>query len=190
MSGEGNTREGRLKGQHLELCAPGPFPEYGIFQKLPEDALTPCAVFNLAIGLHSPLTHLHLTSNSQKQVHDVHFPYSDCIPCYRPQTYCQYTSFTTVTYRSPWSHVTLHALPRTYIQVDTHLVSHKHTGFLKFIRSSRDGHFVLGPLSPVTHAQINPHPSLCRQVSLTSIPNPFGGSGFSLEVILFDSSES
>lgn len=42
-----HTREGRLEGQHLELCAPRPFPRDGIFQKLPpEDALTPCAVFN------------------------------------------------------------------------------------------------------------------------------------------------
>lgn len=43
-----------------------------------------------------------------------------------PDICCQYISSTTVTYRIPWSHVTLHAPPRTHIQVDARFVSHKH----------------------------------------------------------------
>lgn len=127
MSGQGNTREGRLEGQRLELCAPRRFPGNGILQKLPpEDALTPCAVSNACHQTprraHSLAPYFKLPDTEPGTQCTLH-TYSHFIPSYRPQTCCQYTSFTTVTYRIPWSHVT----PRTYIQLDTRFVSHKQT---------------------------------------------------------------
>lgn len=169
MSGQGNTREGRLEGQRLELCAPRPFPGNGILQKLPpEDALSPCAVSNACHRTprraHSLAPYFKLPDTEPSTQCTLH-TYSHFIPSYRPQTCCQYTSFTTVTYRIPWSHVT----PRTYIQVDTRFVSHKQTYRLsQFHRSSRDGHFFSGtPLTCLAQSQTrtNPRPSPCRQIS-------------------------
>lgn len=95
MSGEGNTREGRLEGQHLELCVPRPFPGDGIFQKLPpEDALTPCAVFNACHRTpqlaRSPAPYLKLPEPGTRRTLPTYFHF---ILCYRPQTCFQYTFF-------------------------------------------------------------------------------------------------
>lgn len=86
MSGQGSTREGRLGGgRQPELYLPRPFPRDGTLQKLPpEDTLTPGIISMLAVGLHSRLTHLHLTANPKTQGQE-HFTHR-LIPSCRPQT--------------------------------------------------------------------------------------------------------